>query len=108
MQDDSRFMDDPIAELRDAGSAKRVAEAVNAITADLIRNAAKYPAQVRDLPRLVTALEKSVKTENYKDAIMRASQIDKQMDAFTPSDEPGQEAKLVLRHRLLVIAKLTQ
>ncbi|MGH7715506.1 MAG: hypothetical protein ACREML_05860 [Vulcanimicrobiaceae bacterium] len=103
-----QFMDDPIAELRDAGEAKKAADAVNAITADLIRNAAKYPAQVRDLPRLVTAMEKSIKTENYKDALLRAQQIDKHLEAFTPGEEPAQEAKLLLRHRLLVLAKLTQ
>jgi len=104
----NNFMDDPIAELRDAGGAKQVADAVNAITADLIRNGSKYPAQVRDLPRLVTALEKSVKSENYKDALMRAQQIDKHLEAFTPDNEPAQEAKLVIRHRLLVLAKIMQ
>ena len=103
-----QFMDDPIAELRDAGEAKQVAEAVNAITADLIRNAAKYPAQVRDLPRLVTAMEKSIKAENYKDALQRATQLEKTIEAFTPDNEPAQEAKLVLRHRLLVLAKIMQ
>jgi hypothetical protein len=104
----SDFMDDPIAELRDAGEAKKVANAVNAITADLIRNAAKYPAQVRDLPRLVTAMEKSIKTENYKDALLRGQQIDKHLEAFTPGEEPSQEAKLTVRHRLLILTKLTQ
>jgi hypothetical protein len=103
-----QFMDDPIAELRDAGEAKKVANAVNAITADLIRNAAKYPAQVRDLPRLVAAMEKSIKSENYKDALMRGQQIDKHLEVFTPGDEPSQEAKLTLRHRLLILNKLTQ
>ncbi|HEY1727285.1 MAG TPA: hypothetical protein VGG22_02765 [Candidatus Baltobacteraceae bacterium] len=103
-----QFMDDPIAELRDAAEAKQVAEAVNAITADLIRNAAKYPAQVRDLPRLVTAMEKSIKSENYKDALTRGQQLDKHLESFTPADEPAREAKLVLRHRLLVLAKIMQ
>jgi hypothetical protein len=103
----SAFMDDPIAELRDAAEGKKVEEAINAITADLIRNAKKYPAQVRDLPRLITAMERSVKTENYKEALTRAGQIEKHLESYAPTDEPSQEAKLVVRHRLLVLAKLT-
>ena len=100
--------DDPIAELRDADSAKKVREAVDAITADLLRHAKDYPAQVRDLPRLATAMEKSIKAENFKDAIMRAGQLDKHIEVYMPRDEPAQEAKLTLRHRVRVIAKLSE
>ena len=39
---------------------------------------------------------------------MRGQQIEKHLEAFTPADEPSQEAKLVLRHRLLILAKLMQ
>ena len=99
--------DDPIAELRDAEAAKDMSQAIDAITGDLIRNAAKYPASVRDLPRLMTAMEKSIKTENFRDAIMRATQLDKIVDAFTPTEEPSQEAKLRLKHRLRIVSKLT-
>ncbi|MGH7327221.1 MAG: hypothetical protein ACREJX_02610, partial [Polyangiaceae bacterium] len=69
------FMDDPKAELKDAATAKQVAQAVDAITADLIRNSAKYPLAVRDLPKLVSAMEKSIKAENYRDAAFHAGLI---------------------------------
>jgi hypothetical protein len=99
--------DDPIGELKDAGAAQQVREAIDAITGDLIRNSKKYPAQVRDLPRLATAMEKSVKDGNYRDAIMRAGQLDKHVEVYAPIDEPAKEAKLTLLHRLRVIAKIT-
>lgn len=101
-------MDDPIAELKDAGEAKQVEDAINTITGDLIRHSKDYPASVRDLPRLATAMERSIKAGNYKDAIMRAGQLDKHIEAYAPTEEPAQEAKLVIRHRLLIVAKLTQ
>ena len=100
-------MDDPIAELQDAGEAKKVQDAINTITGDLIRNSNAYPSIVRDLPRIATAMEKSIKGGNYKDAISRARQLDQHIEAFAPVEESAQEAKLVMRHRLLVIAKLT-
>lgn len=105
---DAFMEDDPIAELQDAAAAKQMREAVDAITADLIRNSKNYPAQVRDLPRLATAMEKSLKDGNYKDAITRAGQLDKHVEVYAPSDEPAKEAKLTLMHRIRVIAKITQ
>ena len=99
--------DDPIGELKDAAAAKHVREAIDGITADLIRNSKNYPAQVRDLPRLATAVEKSVKDGNYREAITRAGQLDKIVEVYSPSDEPAKEAKLTLLHRLRVIAKIT-
>ena len=99
--------DDPIAELKDAAAAKQVREAIDGITADLIRNSKKYPAQVRDLPRLATAVEKSVKDGNYRDAITRGGQLEKIVEVYSPTDEPAKEAKLTLLHRLRVIAKIT-
>ena len=100
--------DDPIAELKDAGAAKQVREAIDAVTADLIRNSKNYPAQVRDMPRLATAMEKSVKDGNYREAITRAGQLEKHVEAYVPSDEPAKEAKLTLMHRIRVIIKITQ
>lgn len=100
-------MDDPIAELKDAAEAKQVQDAIDTITGDLIRHAKTYPASVRDLPRLASQMEKSIKTENYRDAIMRAGQLEKHIEAYAPAEEQAQEAKLVIRHRLLVVAKLT-
>ncbi|MGH7660734.1 MAG: hypothetical protein ACRENA_07445 [Vulcanimicrobiaceae bacterium] len=100
--------DDPIAELQDAGAARQVREAIDAITADLIRNSKTYPAQVRDIPRLATSMEKSVKDGKYRDAIMRAGQLDKHVESYIPSDEPAKEAKLTMMHRLRIIAKITQ
>ena len=100
--------DDPIAELQDAATAAGVKSAIDAVSADLIRNSKDYPAMVRDLPRLAHAMEKSVKAGNYKDAIMRAGQLEKHIEAYIPRDEPAQEAKLTLRHRVRVLAKITQ
>ena len=99
------FIDDPKAELSDAATAKQVADAVNAITGDLIRNSAKYPSGVRDLPRLVSAMEKSIKAGNFKDAVFHAKLVDEQIEAWKPTDEPAQEAKLILRRRVRVLAK---
>lgn len=100
--------DDPIAELQDAETGKKMREAIDAVTADLLRNSARYPASLRDLPRLATAMEKSVKAGNYKDAIMRAGQLEKHIEPYAPTDEPAQEAKLTIRHRIRVLAKITE
>ena len=103
----AEFMDDPIAELKDAHAAKAVEDAINTITGDLIRNSKSYPASVRDVPRLATAMERSVKSENYKDALQRAAQLEKTIESYVPGEEHAKEAKLAIRHRLLVLAKLT-
>ena len=103
----SDFIGDPIAELRDAQQAKETENAINTITGDLIRNAKSYPGGVRDVPRLATAMEKSIKTENYKEALMRAGQLEKYLESYMPVEENAKEAKLTIRHRLLVLAKLT-
>ena len=100
------FMDDPKAELKDAGTAKQIAEAIDAITADLIRNSAKYPSTVRDLPKLISAMEKSIKAENYRDAAFHANLIEQQIEAWKPTEEPSQEAKLLVRRRIRVLAKV--
>lgn len=100
--------DDPIGELQDAEEAKKVKAAIDAITADLLRHSKDYPAQVRDLPRLATAMEKSIKAGNFRDAIMRAGQLDKHVESYLPHDEPAQEAKLTLRHRVRVVAKINE
>jgi hypothetical protein len=102
----SDFMDDPKAELKDAGTAKQLAEAVDAITADLMRNSAKYPSTVRDLPKLVAAMEKSIKAENYRDAAFHAGLVDQQIEAWKPTEESAQEAKLLVRRRIRVLAKV--
>lgn len=100
------FSDDPKAELQDVGTAKQVAESVDAITADLIRNSAKYPSTVRDLPRLVSAMEKAIKGGNFKDAAFHASLVEQQIESWKPADEPAQEAKLIVRRRIRVLAKV--
>jgi len=100
-------MDDPIAELKDAKEAKTVEDAINTITGDLIRNSKSYPAGVRDLPRLASSMEKSIKAENYREALTRAGQLEKHIESYAPVEENAKEAKLALRHRLLVLAKLT-
>jgi hypothetical protein len=102
----SDFADDPQAELHDVGAAKDVSNAVDAITADLIRNAAKYPSAVRDLPKLVAAMEKAIKSQNLRDAAFHANLVEQQMEAYKPTEEPAQEAKLIVRRRVRVLSKV--
>lgn len=98
--------EDPKAELEDAAAAKQVGEAIDAITADLIRHSAKYPASVRELPRLVASMEKLIKGGKYREAALEAGRIEEQMESYKPTDEPAQEAKLIVRRRVRVLAKL--
>ena len=98
---------DPKAELASAETAAEVAKAIDAMSADLIRNVAKYPALLHDVPHLATAMEKSIKHGHLADAKMRANQLDKHLEVYSPTETPAQEAKFTLRKRVRLLAKIT-
>ncbi|MBV8600213.1 MAG: hypothetical protein JO359_01480 [Candidatus Eremiobacteraeota bacterium] len=100
------FMDDPTSELHDQQAAREVAAAIDAISADILKNTPQLYASgnpLHDIPHLANAMEKSIQRGKFEDARIRATTLEKYIESYSPVDEPAQEAKYLLRHRVRLL-----
>lgn len=87
----------------DPRTAREVADAINVVTADILKNTPRqYPMghPVDDLPRAATEIERALKRGRLDDAKRRAGVVAKYFDLYTPTEENAVAAKSVLARRI--------
>ena len=90
-------------DLSDPAIARAVADAINVVTADILRNTPKvYPKghPVDDLPSVPLEMERSLKRGRIEDARNRAALAEKYLEVFSPTEDGSVAAKSVLARRL--------
>ena len=91
------------SKFEDPRTAREVADAINVVTADILKNTPRtYPMghPVDDLPRATTEIERALKRGRLEDAKRRAESVAKYIELYTPTEEDAVAAKNVLVRRI--------
>jgi hypothetical protein len=92
-----------VPDFSDPNAARAVAEAINVVTADILKNTPRvYPMghPVDDLPRVANDIERALKLGRLEDAKKRAGLAEKYLEVYAPSEEGAVAAKSVLVNRI--------
>jgi hypothetical protein len=94
---------DTSPDFNDPQAAKEVAEAINVMTADILKNTPKlYPKghPVDDLPSAGTEIERHLKRGKIAEAKRRAGIAEKYLEMYSPSEEAPVAAKKIIAKRI--------